>query len=309
MNPSSSALANLRLRDLRLLEWIAQDGTLREVAARMNLTQPAVTRILHALEDALGTALVSRGRRGVQLTAAGEAALQRLRYALAEVDQACEMARQHEQPVLRLGVTPISCLQLLPRAISRLRQRLPQLRVVVVEGGTGALWEQLSSGALDALVARPPETGALPAGLRDEQVGSERLVVVARSDDPLLRRRRGAVSDWPARLAGATWALPPENFPAVQSLWRWLAQAGCERPVPAIESASFTASLQLVASTGMLSVVPEHAVATQGPGLGVRVLPVSWAPPPVKLVFAARDVHWQHPHVQALRLAFSGRKR
>ena len=55
--------AQLRLRDLMLLEHLAELGSLRAAAERLHVSQPAVTQALQGLEAAFGTALVERGRR------------------------------------------------------------------------------------------------------------------------------------------------------------------------------------------------------------------------------------------------------
>jgi len=126
-------IEQLRLRDLLLLEHIAQHGSLRKVAEALHVTQPAVTQALQGLEQAFGVELVDRGRRGVTLTAAGEAALARLRVARREVTAAREAALAPQRPVLRLGSSPMAALDVMPNALARLRQSAPQVRVVLTE--------------------------------------------------------------------------------------------------------------------------------------------------------------------------------
>ena len=75
----SHPLEQIRLRDLILLEHIQTLGTLRQAALALHVTQPAVTQMLKGLELAFGVALVERGRRGVSLNAAGQAALAALK--------------------------------------------------------------------------------------------------------------------------------------------------------------------------------------------------------------------------------------
>ena len=66
--------AQLRLRDLMLLEHIDELASLTDAASRMHVTQSAITQALHSLEQAFGCPLVERGRRGqrgVSLSPAG----------------------------------------------------------------------------------------------------------------------------------------------------------------------------------------------------------------------------------------------
>src|SRR5579871_1778642 len=79
--PSRSAMAasRIRLRHLTCFVVVAQERTLAAAAARLHLSQPAVSKTLAELEELAGRRLVERGRAGTQLTSAGE---EFLRYAV-----------------------------------------------------------------------------------------------------------------------------------------------------------------------------------------------------------------------------------
>lgn len=299
----ATRIEHLRLRDLMLLEQVQACGTLRQVAQNLHVTQPAVTQMLRGLEEAFGLPLVERGRRGVQLTPAGQAACERLRCARQEVEQARRAAQDHQRPQLRLGATPIAGLRLLPGGIGRLRTQLPQLRLMLSEAGVGALWKQLSDGSLDALIGRLPTGAYVVAGLRYEALGDERMVMVARRGHPVLRQtgaRRSTVRVQVA-LAACDWVLPPDDSLAMSNFKEWFGQAGLAAPVAAVVSGSFQASLSMVAQSDLLSIVPASAVRAQADALGLTVLRTGWPDPPVHLVFAAREAHWDRPEMQVLR--------
>ena len=84
MHDIPARLGQMRLRDLRLLDFVARFKTLGKIAEQLHLTQPAVTQALQALEQSFGTQLVVRESRGVTLTPAGTAALAHLRAMAAE---------------------------------------------------------------------------------------------------------------------------------------------------------------------------------------------------------------------------------
>ena len=86
--PEKTALSRIRLRHLSCFVVVAQERTLARAAARLHLSQPAVSKTLAELEDLAGRRLVERGRAGTQLTQAGE---EFLRYAV-DVTQALESA-------------------------------------------------------------------------------------------------------------------------------------------------------------------------------------------------------------------------
>lgn len=73
---------------------VAEEGSLSRAARRLHISQPPLTRQIHALEDELGVALFARSSRGMRLLPAGEAFLARARVVLAEVDAAVDAARR-----------------------------------------------------------------------------------------------------------------------------------------------------------------------------------------------------------------------
>lgn len=301
-----TALGFLRLRDLMLLEQIQQLGTLRAVAQALHLTQPAVTQILKGLEDAFGLPLVERGRRGVQLNAAGQAALLRLGCAFQETELARQDAHQAAQPLLRIGATPMASLQTLPRLVERLRQLLPQARLALSESGADALWQQLAQGELDAVVARLPSAGRL-GGIRHQVVAQEQMVLVCRKGHGLgnasLPRQR---LPWLQALAQQEWVLPPQDALTLMDFNAWFLQSGLHPPAPVVTSGSFSASLHLVAQTSLLSLVPQSAFRGLADSLQLQSLVTPWKMPTVSIVLAARATRWESEPIRHLRESLQG---
>src|SRR3954467_11123368 len=79
-------LSRLKLRQLSLLQAIDRHRTLGRVAAEMQLSQPAISKALHEVEDIFGSKLFERTTRGLVPTAAGDAVLHHARRCLAELD-------------------------------------------------------------------------------------------------------------------------------------------------------------------------------------------------------------------------------
>src|SRR5437773_10011753 len=63
----------MELRQLRVLQAVAEAGSFSVAAERLGYTQPAVSKIVATLERQLGTILVDRGLRPLRLTEAGDA--------------------------------------------------------------------------------------------------------------------------------------------------------------------------------------------------------------------------------------------
>ena len=130
-------------------------------------------------------ALVERAPRKVMLTAAGQDVVQRARRIVAEVEQMKESARRSQDPgsgTLCLGVFPTLGPYLLPHVVPGLRERFPELELLLVEEKSDALLQRLREGKLDAiLLALPLHDDQLHA----EPLSEERFVFAAPTQHPL----------------------------------------------------------------------------------------------------------------------------
>lgn len=94
----------VELRHLRAFVAVAEELNFTRAAARLMITQPALSRTIAALERLVGVSLVRRSRRSVVLTPAGKRFLRHARRALAVVEEAVAAAHG-ERPLLRVGFT------------------------------------------------------------------------------------------------------------------------------------------------------------------------------------------------------------
>lgn len=149
---------SITLRQLAYLTALAEEAHFGRAAARVHITQPALSMQIRELEGALGLTLVDRLPRGVRLTRAGHEVLLRAGRILAEVREMEAAARRGALGgVVTLGVIPTLAPYLLPPALAALRGAvdLPQdLRLREAE--TETLLRELSDGTLDAAVIATP---------------------------------------------------------------------------------------------------------------------------------------------------------
>src|SRR5688572_27256819 len=99
----------MNLRHLRAFAAIVDAGGYAPAAARLHLSQPALSRQIHALERDLGVQVFDRLGRRAQLTSEGEDLLRRSRRLLTEADAFGERAQAlkgGQSGVLRVGSTP-----------------------------------------------------------------------------------------------------------------------------------------------------------------------------------------------------------
>src|SRR5688572_13958351 len=124
------AFRRLKLSDLHLLHAVVQWGGMAKAAAHLNISQPAVSKAIAALEHTLGVRLLERSPQGVEPTAYGEALL---RGGIAVFDELKQSVRQIEflaDPTvgqLRVGCTEPLAAGFVPTVIERLSRQYPRV--------------------------------------------------------------------------------------------------------------------------------------------------------------------------------------
>ncbi|MBK7473916.1 MAG: LysR family transcriptional regulator [Betaproteobacteria bacterium] len=298
--------AQLRLRDLMLLEHLDELGSLTEAAARMHVTQSAITQALQSLEEAFGRSLVARrqrGRRGVSLTPAGAAALMHLRVARHELEAALAAAADPGTLELRIGALPLTLVAPLPDALARLRRRLPRVHVLLSEDTVPNLWRQIEAGEVDAIVCRLPvlsEQQRLPEGVAHRTVGHESLVLVCGRGHPVARRRKPTL----ALLGEYDWVLPPEGSYTRLTIEQMFLRAGLKGPRAAITSMNFHANLRLAAEGSLLAVAPRSAALAVREVLDLVLFPMDWGREYTAVTLIWREASLGNPALVALLECF-----
>jgi len=137
---------------------LAEEGRFAAAAKRVHLSQAAFSRSIQALESRLGLRLFDRSPRGVDLTAAGHAVLQRARSLVFDSDclvRDLELLKQGEFGEIVIGAAPVPAATLLPGLLTRLRHERPQIVVRLRLGSLAQLVEQLEAQALDFCIGDP----------------------------------------------------------------------------------------------------------------------------------------------------------
>lgn len=180
----------ITLRQLQYLVAVAEHRSFRRAAESCRVAQPSLSAQVAQAEEALGARLFERDRRGVLLTQAGRAIVERARALLVGADELVEAARRLGDPfegLLRIGVIPTVGPYLLPEVAKVLRERYPKLMFVWVEDKTASLLEMLARADIDgALVALEAEIGDLPRVV----LGKDAFVFAAAPSHPLSAARR-----------------------------------------------------------------------------------------------------------------------
>lgn len=177
---------SLDVRLLRPFTVLADELHFGRAAARLHVSQPALSQQVKRLELQLGVVLFERTRSTVELTAAGTEILPGASAAVEAAATVEAIATDHaggQRGVLRIGLSP-GVHELSRRLLHELRAGQPALRVRVSQDNTGVLCAGVASGALDVAIGFCPET--MP-GTIAERLLEEPAVLAVATGRPLER--------------------------------------------------------------------------------------------------------------------------
>ena len=150
----------MKLTQLRDVVTVAERGSLRRAARHLGLAQPAITRSIREIERELGVSLFDRQAKGMVLTPMGDLFVRRagaiqdeLRRAREEIDQ----LRGQAIGRVAVGLSTVSHLALLPRALADFRARFPEVMLDISEGLYPTMEIPLTTGKLDFYIGPLPD--------------------------------------------------------------------------------------------------------------------------------------------------------
>jgi DNA-binding transcriptional LysR family regulator len=150
----------METRHLKYFIAVAEERHFGRAAVRLHMAQPPLSQQIRQLEDQLGTQLLVRTTRKVDLTPAGQLLLDRGRQLLHELEALESDVQQvgaGATGVLRVGFTGTATYRLMPAVVQAARRALPGLRITVQgEMLTPQMEAALEEGRLDVAVLRPP---------------------------------------------------------------------------------------------------------------------------------------------------------
>ena len=256
---------------LRAFLELARSGSVRGAAARLHVTQPAVTAAVRSLERELRTPLVARRGRGIVLTPAGEVLAgyaARVLGLLDETRAAVEEAADPERGRVRLAAVTTVGEHVLPSLIRDFRTRHPGVEVSLEVGNRVRVWERLRDREADLAVAGRP-----PAGFGFDGVAfwPNDLVVAAPAATSL-----GREPVRPSALADATWLLREEGSGTRATAEEFFAGAGIAPATLTIGSNG--AIVESVAAGLGITLVSLDAVRRAAEAGAVRIVGVRGLP-------------------------------
>ena len=243
----------MNLIDLEAFVAVVDHGSVVAAAARLHLTQSAVTRRIQNLEGALGSSLLDRQTRPMLPTRAGQETYEFAKPVLSSVNDLKTGIMEGGEPSgdFRFGMSRSLGDLAIGAPIRCLRADLPKVRIQAFVQWSGVLLERLATRALDCAVVLLPEGSTPPASLASECLGATPFTIVAAKTN---RFSQPATLE---ALASNAWILNPHGCSVRQSLEAAFLQRGLPF-VSAVEAEGYELHLSLISEgVGLGLVMPQ----------------------------------------------------
>lgn len=256
----------MELRYLRYFVAVAQTRNFTRAAELLGISQPPLSQQIQRLEREVGTPLLHRLTRGVELTEAGEAFYQDACQILAHSDAALEKARGIARGIngkLSLGIASSNAFN--PKIFSLLRQfqrQYPAIELRQRETNMAELMQELDEGLLDVAFVRLPCESSKRFSLR--LVDEEPTMIALHRDHPLSGENELAL----AALAD----VPPVLFPqeVAPGLYEMMYNACLRANIDlknACQASQISSSLSMVSAGFGFALVPASMTCIASPNV------------------------------------------
>ncbi|AQH03027.1 LysR family transcriptional regulator [Burkholderia sp. KK1] len=238
-------------------------------ADRMHMTQPALSRIIKALEESVGAALLARTTRRVELTDAGRVFAEHCQLALAHIDQAVSLARRAEAGNvghLRIAYMDFAINGALPALIEAFGKKFPSINIDLVHMPSTVQKQAMLDSTIDVGFMIGPF--AAP-GVQTRVFGREQMVALLPTAHPLTQKKTLKLTD----LADERFVLgTPHSWEAFRHHFFSICHRAGFAPTIAQEASTSDGIIGLVAANTGVSVYPECIRNIQRSGLCIRPL-------------------------------------
>jgi DNA-binding transcriptional LysR family regulator len=272
--PEEQVGRKLRFRDLQVFFAVVQLGSMAKAAAKLGLTQPAVSDIVASLEHMFGVPLFDRNPRGVVPTIYGGALLKRGRAAFDELRQGIRDIDFLSDPTtgeLKIGCPASVMGGTMSLALERFRKQYP--RVVLH-------FDEVTSPGRDFPSLRERQHDLILARVARPLIGEEAFAMEILFQDPLLIAadvgskwaRRRKIN--PAELVDEPWILTAPDSSVYLSVAEAFRARGLSVPKADVVALSGVLRMLLVSRGPFLTAVPRSLLTFNSAKLSLKVLPV-----------------------------------
>ena len=247
-------MRSLNLDQMRALIQVIELGSFSAAARRLHLSQPAVSLQIRELEERCGVCLVERIGKHMRPTAAGSELIAYAQRIEREADRALAAMKRHTNTHagrVHLGSGPSAAAYLLPPVLEALRERYPDIELVVTTGTTNDIAERIVSNTLDLGFTALPVDGH---ELDVTPVRTDEMVAILPATEPDIP---AAIT--PAYVDRRTLILEYQRVPHPRLCRAWLKAAGFE--VRTAMEFDHVESIKSAVAAGLgMSILPSPAV-------------------------------------------------
>ena len=264
------------IRQLEYAVAIAEEGSFSRAAARCFVSQPSLSNQIRQLELQLGVEIFERTSRGILVTPAGNEIVNLARRVLETSDQIVSQAHASRAPLsgeVRLGSVSTITPYLLPTAMLELRERFPDVRLIVQDATADRLKARLENGEVDCLLVPIPTS--MP-GVQEVELAHDPFVVAAPHGSAIARLPEPLQAE---ALANAE-VLLLEDPHCLRGQALELCARVDARPHAALYATSLSAIVQLVRRGHGVTLLPAISVEVELAGLTEIALKPLAAPTP-----------------------------
>ncbi|MEN8831784.1 LysR substrate-binding domain-containing protein [Pacificibacter sp.] len=181
---------------MRCFVAVAEELSFSRAAARLNMTQPPLSRQIKILEERIGLVLLERSNKYVRLTSAGESFYHSAIDIIQRSEHAILNARQAERGELgnvSIGFVPSAAIQFIPLIAKRMAELLPNVGITPIEMMGYEVIESQRSGRIDFGLTRMEQ----PRGeIERFRVVNEPFVMAIPESHPLAEKTELTISDF-----------------------------------------------------------------------------------------------------------------
>ena len=255
---SGYQVCGMELQQIRYFVAVAETGNVTVAAARLHLSQPALSRQVRALEDELGVPLFDRVRQRIRLTEAGRFFLDRARQLICDAETAALQVRElyaQAGRTIRLGTLTVFLDDLVIPAVRDFRKKVARSEVALFDLSPRAQVDRLHRHELD-LALLGNLSPADRARFTVHVLMRSPLAAVLPEGHRLAHRKRIHLRD----LARESFvSLSDAVFPGRRDFFRNLCLGQGFNPIIAAECDSLPLLIGAVASEVGVGLLPEHS--------------------------------------------------
>lgn len=155
----------MNIRHLEYFLEVVRQGSFSKAAAVLHVTQPTISGMIKNLEEELGTPLLYRDTKHLELTDAGQAVLEQSQQIVAlfhSLAGQLEDITLYKKGILRIGIPPITASTTFPQVLGKFKLNYSNIQIELHEFGSKKITQGVYDGLLDiGIVCTLPENNDL----------------------------------------------------------------------------------------------------------------------------------------------------